>query len=226
MELVRRNLESIVFERILAEVEIEKRRAVEFKHFSYTCRAEHIGMLFINIFGDFALECTEDNAIEKSSLLEHIVEDIDTAHAVFAAVFYLNNIAVFAVGFELVEHILEQHRAQIIGDFIAAQTSVGIAAVLRLEVFAEVELTQFGICMVDGLDILVAEIFDGVGGSVKRIVVQEDKLVILVICRSNSKISVLKSLLFMHDSNASIVFSGMIPPPERCAETSAASAVI
>ena len=33
--------------------------------------------------------------------------------------------------------------------------------------------------MVDRLDILVAEIFDCVGGSVKRIVVQEDKLVIL-----------------------------------------------
>ena len=33
--------------------------------------------------------------------------------------------------------------------------------------------------MVNGLDILIAEIFDCVGGSVKRIVVQEDKLVIL-----------------------------------------------
>ena len=95
-------------------------------------------MLFINIFGDFALEGAEDNAVEKSALLEHIIEDIDAAHTVLAAVFYLNNIAVFAVGFELVEHILEQHRAQIIGDFIAAQASVGIAAVLRLKVFTEV----------------------------------------------------------------------------------------
>ena len=95
-------------------------------------------MLFIDIFGDFALECAEDNAVEKSSLLEHIIEDIDAAHTVLAAVLYLDYITVFSVGFELVEHILEQHRAQIIGDFIAAQTSVGIAAVLRLEVFTEV----------------------------------------------------------------------------------------
>ena len=131
-------------------------------------------MLFIDIFGNLALERAEDNAVEKSALLEHIIENIDAAHTVLAAVFYLNNIAVFAVGFELVEHILEQHRAQIIGDFIAAQTSVGIAAVLRLEIFAEVELAQLGICMVNGLDIFVAEIFDGVCSSVERIVVQED----------------------------------------------------
>ena len=179
VELVRRNLESIVFERIFAEIKIEKRRAIKFKHFRNTCRAKHIGMLFIDIFGDFALECAEDNAVEKSSLLEHIVEDIDTAHTVFTAVFYLNDIAVFAVGFELVEYILKQHRAQIIGYFIAAQTSVGIAAVLRLEIFAEVELAQLGICMVNGLDIFVAEIFDGVCSSVERIVVQEDKFVVL-----------------------------------------------
>ena len=54
-------------------------------------------MLFIDIFGDFALECAEDNAVEKPALLEHIIENIDTAHTVFAAVFYLNDIAVFAV---------------------------------------------------------------------------------------------------------------------------------
>ena len=179
MVLIGGNLERIVFERILAEIKIEKRRAIKFKHFRNTRRAKHIGMLFIDIFGDFALECAEDNAVEKSSLLEHIIENINAAHTVFTAVFYLNDIAVFAVGFELVEYILKQHRAQIIGDFIAAQASVGIAAVLRLEIFAEVELAQLGICMVNGLDIFVAEIFDGVGGSVKRIVVQEDKLVIL-----------------------------------------------
>ena len=83
------------------------------------------------------------------------------------------------MGFELVEHILEQHRAQVIGNLIAAQSSVRITAVSSLEVFAEVELTQLGICVVDGLDILVAEVFNGICGSVESIVTQKYQFVVL-----------------------------------------------